>query len=232
GVDDLLAGQGGVPGPGGGVHGEHDGGRAAGAVVLGDRADGRGAVLAGLEVGGRGVEQLLVEREAAVPVLLDVHVDVDRVQGGKVHLSSPQPSPCSSLTASRARSAASRRAASSARSVPASSAATPSTIFVVSSGVSDGSPMVRHHSSVGGPRCSSTWAMPPGPPDRSCTANGPSSAQRRPGPLAIAVSMSATDTTPRSTSEYASRHNAACRRLATCPGSSWRSRIGFLPSAV
>ena len=74
--------------------------------------------------------------------------------------------------------------------------------------------------------------MPPGPPDRCWLTNGPSTAQRSPGPWAIAVSMSATVATPRSTSEYASRHSAACSRLATWPGTSWRSRIGFLPTAA
>ena len=53
-------------------------------------------------------------------------------------------------------------------------------------------PRSRHHASVGGPRCSRTCAMPPGPPDRCWLANGPSTAQRRPGPCEIAVSMSAT----------------------------------------
>ena len=64
--------------------------------------------------------------------------------------------------------------------------------------------------------------MPPSPPDRCCVANGPSNAQRRPGPDEIARSTSATDTTPCSTSQYASRHSAACSRLVMWPGSSTR----------
>ena len=75
-------------------------------------------------------------------------------------------------------------------------------------------------------------AIPPGPPDRCWFANGPSTAQRRPGPWEMAVSMSATVATPRSTSEYASCHSAACSRFAMWPGTSWRNRIGRLPTAV
>ena len=84
-VGDLLAGQRRVPGARGRVDGEHHGRDAPGAVVLGDRRQGRGAVLVGAEVLGGGVEQLLVEGEAAVAVLLDVHVHVDGVQGGEIH---------------------------------------------------------------------------------------------------------------------------------------------------
>ena len=72
--------------------------------------------------------------------------------------------------------------------------------------------------------------MPPGPPERCWLVNGPSAAHRRPGPSVIAVSTSATVATPRATSEYASRHSAACRRFARWPGSSACRRSGERPT--
>ncbi len=75
---DLLAGQRRVPGRRGRVDGEHDRGHRAFAVVRGDVVEGGGAQLVGLEVRRRGVHQLVVEREVAVAVGLDVGVHVDR----------------------------------------------------------------------------------------------------------------------------------------------------------
>ena len=86
-------------------------------------------------------------------------------------------------------------------STPASSSSTPRTSRSTSSGDSLGSPRSSMICCVGGPRCASTWARPPSPPERCWLTSGPSSAQRRPGPCAIAASTSATDATPDSTSE-------------------------------
>jgi len=54
----------------------------------------------------------------------------------------------------------------------------------------------------------------------------------QPGPALIAVSISATLATPSASKWSASRHNAACSRLATCPGTSRQMCIGRLPIAV
>ena len=133
-----------MPGAGGGVDGEDHRGRAAGAVVLGDVGHGRRAVLVGAEVLRRGVEQLLVEGEAAVAVLLDVDVHVDGVQiAVEIHRAAPrQGRSAAALAASRAFSTASRRATSSAGSMPASSSSTPATSLATSSGVSGDLPQV------------------------------------------------------------------------------------------
>jgi hypothetical protein len=53
--------------------------------ILG-RTSGR-PVVVGLEVLRRRGEQLVVERELAVPVRLDVHIHVDPLEGGRVETS-------------------------------------------------------------------------------------------------------------------------------------------------
>src|SRR6185437_9148137 len=88
----LLTGQCGVAGRGGGVHGEHDGGEPALAVVGRDLLHRRRPVVAGLEVPGRRGQQLVVQGQPTVAVGFDVHVHVDPLQGGKVkarHLKTP-----------------------------------------------------------------------------------------------------------------------------------------------
>ena len=93
----------------------------------------------------------------------------------------------------------------------------------VSSGVHAGGSNVAHHSTIGGPRCSRTWAMPPSPPERCCVANGPSERPAQPRPVTRSpCRFRPPSPTPCSTSQYASRHSAACRRLVTWPGSSAR----------
>ena len=77
-VGDLFAGQSGMAGCGGGVDGEDHRRHPLFPVVRGDVFQGGCAVFAGLEICSGGVHQLLVEREAAVGVLFDVHVHVDR----------------------------------------------------------------------------------------------------------------------------------------------------------
>src|SRR5690606_41377451 len=80
----LLTGERGVVQPGGGVHGEDDGGHAALAVMAGELVDGRRAV-ARLEVLRGGGEQFVVEREVpAGAVGLDVGVHVDGRDAGDV----------------------------------------------------------------------------------------------------------------------------------------------------
>ena len=91
-VGDLLAGQRGVAGRGGGVHGEHHGGQPALPVVVRDLLHRRRPVVVGLEVLGRRGQQFVVQGQPAVAVGLDVHVHVDPLQGGKVearHLKTP-----------------------------------------------------------------------------------------------------------------------------------------------
>src|SRR5690606_9618337 len=81
---DLLTGERRVVQPGGGVHGEDDGGHAALAVMAGELVDGRRAV-ARLEVLRGGGEQFVVEREVpAGAVGLDVGVHVDGRDAGDV----------------------------------------------------------------------------------------------------------------------------------------------------
>ncbi len=105
-------------------------------------------------------------------------------------------SPSRSLRARSSRSARSRRARTS-RSCPPSSSATPvDELFGRARAVSSGSPRSAHQSTMGGPRCSSTCASPPGPPERCWVAIGPSSAHRRPGPDETARSRSATEMAP------------------------------------
>lgn len=68
--------------------------------------------------------------------------------------------------------------------------------FLNDLGVIEMSPRSRHQLSIGGPRCSRACLMPASPPERCRLRNGPRSAQRRPGPFAMAVSISATETYP------------------------------------
>ena len=99
------------------------------AVVLGDRVRGRRAVLVGRKYCGRGVQQLLVEGEAAVAVLLDVGVHVDRGRGRRGRSVTGAPQQGGGRPWRPAARSARRRAGrpASAGSTPASSSSTPAT---------------------------------------------------------------------------------------------------------
>ena len=77
GVGDLETGQRRMTESGGGVDGEDHRRHREAAVMLGEPLDRRTAIGGRLEVLGGRVEQLLVERQAAVAVLFDVDVHVD-----------------------------------------------------------------------------------------------------------------------------------------------------------
>ncbi len=79
-IGDFLARQGRVAGRGRRVDREYHGPDPALAVMRGDMGQCRGPVLARGEIAGRGIKQFLVQGEAAVAVLFDVDVDVDRDQ--------------------------------------------------------------------------------------------------------------------------------------------------------
>ncbi len=163
-LDDLLARQGRMAHRRGGVDGEDHGTDPTLAVVGGEVVDGRRAVVVALEVGAR----------------------TRRAAPGRA--SSSRASPARRGRACRWRRAMSRsqligvvpragggrrpwrrravragghvRRPSSCWSMPASSASTPATTAALSSAVHAGVRIVSHHSTIGGPRCSSTWAMP------------------------------------------------------------------------
>ena len=83
-VDDLLAGQRGVSRGGRGIDGEDDRADLPLAVVGREVTDGRRPVVGALEVGGGCVHQLLVDRAAALGVLLHMDVRVDGDEGVEI----------------------------------------------------------------------------------------------------------------------------------------------------
>src|ERR671933_184556 len=127
----------------------------------------------------RGALAMLGKVQAGAEV---VAVAEHHAQPGEGGVASHGSSRALALAASRSSSTRSRAAVSASRSTSTSSCSTPATARSRSSGVRRGEPRSSHHSSIGGPRCSSTSARPPTPAERCWVANGPSSAQRRPGP--------------------------------------------------
>ena len=82
-VGDLLAGQPGVTGRGGGVYGEHHGGEVALAVVVRDLLDCWRALLSALKYLADAASSSSSRDKPAMTIRLDVHMHIDPLQGGR-----------------------------------------------------------------------------------------------------------------------------------------------------